>query len=175
MSERVESQGFYEMPWDCDHCDTKGLFAKSQRHCPECGAPQSAVKRSFPKPEEQRRVDGHSYEGSDRHCPACNAPMSAKGKNCTQCGAPLDGSKEVAGVVAAKIVTKPKRKIWPFVLVGIALLGFAIWFLFIRKKEATMAVSAHKWTTAIAIEEFNDYDQEAWRNELPNGTPPLKC
>jgi hypothetical protein len=32
MTERVESQGFYEMLWDCDHCDTKGLFGKSQRH-----------------------------------------------------------------------------------------------------------------------------------------------
>ena len=23
----------YEMLWDCDHCDTKGLLGKSQRHC----------------------------------------------------------------------------------------------------------------------------------------------
>lgn len=175
MTERVESQGFFEMLWDCDHCDTKGLFAKSQRHCPECGAPQSAIKRYFPKPEEQRRVDGHVYQGADRHCPACNAPMSAKGKNCTQCGSPMDGSKEVGGVVAAKVVTKPKRKIWPFVLAGIVLLCFAIWFLFIRKKEATLAVSSHKWTTSIAIEEFNDYENAAWRNELPNGTLPFKC
>lgn len=175
MTERVESQGFYEMLWDCDHCETKGLFAKSQRHCAECGAPQSAIKRYFPKPEEQRRVDGHTYQGSDRHCPACNAPMSANGKNCTQCGSPLDGSAHVAHVMAAKVAMKPKRKIWPFVVAGILILCIAIWFLFIRKKEATMSVASHKWTTQIAIEEYNDYEQQAWRNELPAGTAPLKC
>ena len=48
MTERVVSEGFYEMLWDCDHCDTKGLLAKSQRHCANCGAPQSAYKRYFP-------------------------------------------------------------------------------------------------------------------------------
>ncbi|HEY5946369.1 MAG TPA: zinc ribbon domain-containing protein, partial [Kofleriaceae bacterium] len=90
-SERVESQGHFEMLWDCDHCDTKGLLAKSQRYCANCGAPQSAVKRYFPKPEDQKKVDGHVFEGADRYCPACNAPMGAKANACTQCGSPLDG------------------------------------------------------------------------------------
>ena len=76
--ERVESQGFYEMLWDCDHCETKGLLAKSQRHCAECGAPQNPDKRYFPKEGEEKRVDGHSYEGADRTCPACSAPMGAR-------------------------------------------------------------------------------------------------
>ena len=37
--ERVESEGFFEMLWDCDHCGQQGLLGKTQRHCPECGAP----------------------------------------------------------------------------------------------------------------------------------------
>src|SRR4029077_20953660 len=35
--EREESQGFYEMLWDCQFCDTRGLLAKSQRFCANCG------------------------------------------------------------------------------------------------------------------------------------------
>lgn len=75
--ERVESLGFYEMLWDCEFCGTKGLLAKSQRHCPECGAKQSADARYFPKEGEETKVAGHKYESSDRYCPACNAPQGA--------------------------------------------------------------------------------------------------
>ena len=48
--EREESQGYFEMLWDCDHCDARGLLAKSQRHCANCGAPQNPDKRYFPQP-----------------------------------------------------------------------------------------------------------------------------
>jgi len=46
--EREESQGFFEMLWDCEHCDARGLYAKSQRYCAHCGAPQNPDKRYFP-------------------------------------------------------------------------------------------------------------------------------
>jgi hypothetical protein len=168
-AERTESEGFFEMLWDCDHCSAKGLLGKSQRHCPECGAPQSAIKRYFPTPEQQQRIEGHSYVGADRHCPACDAPMSAKGKNCTQCGSPLDGSKEVEGVAApaAAVPVKPKRRIWPWVVGGLLVLGAAIWFLFIRTRSAEVGIAAHRWERTIAIEQFGSQSLEAWRNELP--------
>src|SRR5580658_2753628 len=98
--DRVESEGFYEMLWDCAHCGTKGLLGKSQRRCPECGAPQDADKRYFPTDEQKQLAVGHVYVGADAHCPSCAAAMGAKVKNCTQCGSPMDGSKEVAGVAA---------------------------------------------------------------------------
>lgn len=166
-TERTESQGFYEMLWDCDHCATKGLFGKSQRHCPECGAPQDAAKRYFPSPDQQQRVHGHEYEGGDLHCPACNAPMGAKAKNCTQCGSPMDGSKAVAGVQKPVAPAPKKRRIWPYVLVGIVLVIVAIWFLFIRKVDAQVTVAGHRWERSIALEQFGDNAQEAWRNEVP--------
>jgi hypothetical protein len=168
MSERVQSEGFYEMLWDCDHCEAKGLLGKSQRHCPECGAPQNPDKRYFPSPEQQKRVDGHSYEGADRHCPACNAPMGAKAKNCAKCGSPLDGSKEVRGVMAAKPEPKKRRKIWPYVVGALSLIGFLIWFFLIRTRDATMTVTAHRWERVITIEKFGDYEEEAWRDKMPS-------
>ena len=61
--EREESQGYYEMLWDCEFCDARGLLAKSQRYCANCGAPQNADKRYFPKEGEERRVDGHRGGG----------------------------------------------------------------------------------------------------------------
>jgi hypothetical protein len=166
MTERTESQGFYEMLWDCDHCDTKGLLGKSQRHCPNCGAPQSAIKRYFPSPEQQQAVQGHVYEGADHNCPACNAPMGAKAKNCTQCGSPMDGSKVVADIVQKAAAVKPKRKIWPYVLIGIALFIFLIWFFFIRTKSASSEVTGHRWERTVAIEEFKEVAQQKWRDEV---------
>jgi hypothetical protein len=175
MTERVESQGHFEMLWDCDHCDTKGLLAKSQRHCPECGAPQSAVKRYFPTPEQQKRVDGHIYEGADLHCPACNAPMGAKAKACTQCGSPLDGSKTVDRVQQAVAPKKKRRRIWPYILIGVALLIFAIWFFFLRTRDAQLEVAAHRWERSIAIEQFGEQQESAWRNETAKDAGPMTC
>ncbi|MDB4953710.1 MAG: uncharacterized protein JWO36_1279 [Myxococcales bacterium] len=174
MSERVESEGFYEMVWDCDHCGTKGLLGKSQRHCAQCGAPQNPDKRYFPTPEQQTKVAGHSYEGSDRYCPACKAPMGAKANNCAQCGSPLDGAREVRGV-EAPIVTKRRRRIWPWVVAAIVLLVFAIWWFFIRTSSAQMTVVAHRWESTIPIEQFGDHPQSAWHDQMPAGAQAPVC
>ena len=173
--EREESQGFFEMLWDCDHCDARGLYGKSQRYCASCGAPQNPDKRYFPKEGQERRVDGHLYEGADRTCPACSTPQSARARNCTHCGSVLDGSAEVRGVAdaAAAQRTAParprraRRRIWPFVLGVLVIFGFGIWWRCVRSQEAEVVVAAHRWTRAIAIEEFNERTEEAWRNEVP--------
>jgi hypothetical protein len=176
MEERVESQGFFEMLWDCEFCGTTGLLGKSQRHCAECGAKQNPDKRYFPKEGEAKRVDGHRYEGSDRTCPACQAPMGAAAKNCTHCGSSLDGATEVRGVVKP-VAAKPKRKIWPIVAViaAIVLVIFAIWYFFIRTKDVTMTVTAHRWERAIGVEEFRDLHESAWKNEVPSDARAVTC
>jgi hypothetical protein len=171
--EREESQGFYEMLWDCDHCDARGLLGKSQRYCANCGAPQNPAKRYFPQEGQQVRVDGHAFEGADRTCPACSAPQSARAHNCTHCGSVLDGAAEVRGVAdaaAAQRAPAPprrRRKIWPIVLGVFAVLAFGIWFRCIRSQSAQVEVAGHRWTRAVAIEEFNERREEAWRNEVP--------
>ncbi len=174
MAERTESEGFYEMLWDCDHCAAKALLGKSQRHCAECGAPQNPDKRYFPTEEQAKRVDGHRYEGSDRHCPACATPMGATAHNCTKCGSPLDGSSEVRGV-AAPVVPTTKRRIWPYVLLALAAIGCAIWFFFIRTKEAKVAVTAHRWERTVAIEKYGDFEESSWRDTVPSGASTPAC
>ncbi len=175
MTERTESEGFYEMLWDCPHCDTKGLLGKSQRHCANCGAPQDPDKRYFPKEGEAKPIDGHRFEGSDRQCPSCNTAMGSTAKNCTSCGSPLDGSKEVRGIAMPVAAKPPKKKVWPIVLAVIAALCIAIWFFFIRKKDATLAVSAHRWERAVAIEKYDDWKQEGWRDAVPAGASIPTC
>jgi hypothetical protein len=174
-SERVESEGFYEMLWDCEFCGTKGLLGKSQRHCPECGAPQSPDKRYFPTPEQQKKVDGHTYEGADRHCPACNAPMAAKAHNCAQCGSPLDGAKDVRGVVTPRPAPKQRRRIWPYIVIGLLLAGFLIWWFFIRTRDAEVTVTAHHWERVVTIEKFGEYDDAAWRDQVPSDASFQVC
>lgn len=178
--EREESLGFYEMLWDCEFCDTRGLLGKSQRYCANCGAPQNPTKRYFPKEGEERRVDGHLYEGADRTCPACQAPQSARAKNCTHCGSVLDGAAEVRGIaspMAAPPAPAPRRrrKIWPIVLGVLMVLAFGIWWRCLRTTEAEVVVAGHRWERAIAIEEFSERREEAWRNELPNDAYDPVC
>ncbi|HWU88631.1 MAG TPA: hypothetical protein VN253_15280 [Kofleriaceae bacterium] len=176
--ERTESQGFFEMLWDCDHCDTKGLLAKSQRHCPECGAKQNPDTRYFPKEGEERRIDGHKYEGADRSCGSCNAPQSARANNCTNCGAPLDGAREVKGVGSAPIAPPKKPRRWWLVVLIVALIGlaiFGIWYRFIRKRSETMTVTAHRWERVVPIEEYNDYSEQGWRDTMPSDAHLVSC
>jgi len=173
MAEREESQGFFEMLWDCEHCDTRGLLAKSQRHCANCGAPQNADKRYFPKEGEAVRVDGHKFEGADRACPSCGAPQSSAAHNCTRCGSPLDGSAEVRGVMssppaqAAAAAPRRGRRIWPFVVAVLVIFGGGIWWRCLRTQEAQVVVASHTWTRAIAIEEFAERSEEGWRDQVP--------
>ena len=174
VTERSESQGFFEMLWNCDHCETKGLLAKSQRHCPECGAPQNPDKRYYPPPGVEVRVDGHQYVGGDRTCPSCSAPMAAKAKNCTQCGSPLDGAREVKSVDVAP-PPKKRRKLWPYIVAAVLVVAFAIWFFFIRKHEATVAVAGHRWDCTIPIEEFKQVSESAWHDQVPAGADVSGC
>lgn len=176
--QREESQGFYEMLWDCDHCETKRLLAKSQRHCPECGAKQNTDKRYFPKEGEAQRVEGHQYEGSDRWCPACQAPQSARARNCTHCGSPLDGASEIRGIAAPVAPQRVRRRRWWIPVVVIALIAaiiFSIWYRFIRKREATMTVTAHRWERSIGIDQFDEHREQAWRNEMPSDARMAAC
>lgn len=176
---RVESEGHYEMLWDCDHCGAKGLLGLSQRFCAECGAPQNPVKRYFPKEGEQKRVDGHNYEGADRQCPSCNSAMGAKAKNCTHCGAPMDGSaREVRAVAAPVVVAPPKKRRWWIVAVVIgviALIIFGTWWRFFRTKEVEMAVTEHRWSREIAIEEFKILSESDWRDRVPGDAEGRMC
>lgn len=184
MAERTESQGVFEMLWDCDHCGTTGLLAKSQRYCANCGAPQNADKRYFPKEGEAKRVDGPRYEGADRNCPACSAPQSANAHNCTNCGSPLDGAAEVRGVMsggnaavnAAMGQPKKSRKwIWLVVLGVLLVGGFGIWYRFIRKQSATKTVTAHRWQREIPIEEYNEFSETNWRDKMPRDARMAVC
>lgn len=180
--EREESEGFYEMLWDCDHCDARGLLGKSQRHCASCGAPQNPAKRYFPEPGDQRRVDGHSYVGADRSCPACGTPQSARANNCTHCGSVLDGAAEVRGVMSAPAVPANSARPTPRLrlrTVGIAiaaLVGGGLWWSrCMRTESADVVVGGHSWVRTVTIEEFNDQTEEAWRNELPPGASLPIC
>jgi hypothetical protein len=169
--ERVESEGFYEMLWDCEHCGTKRLLAKSQRYCAECGAPQNPDKRYYPPPDQEQRVEGHAYEGGDRTCPSCQSPMGAKAKNCTHCGSPLDGARDVKSV-DDKLPAPPKKKRrWPWILAIVLLVvgattGFLIWY-FTRTKNVKLEIVGHRWQRTIAIVEMRDHEVRAWRDQPP--------
>ncbi|CAN5893547.1 hypothetical protein BH11MYX2_BH11MYX2_09910 [soil metagenome] len=168
--ETTSSLGHYEMLWDCDHCDQKGLLGKSQRHCPQCGAPQSADKRYFPPEGSEQRSEGHKFEGADRKCPACGDPMSARALMCTKCGSPMDGAMQIKALLTPKPAPPPQtssaKKV--FIIIGAILaVIFVIWFIFFRTKNETVKVTGHHWKSQIAVEEFGSVQHTDWRDHVP--------
>ena len=83
----------YEMLWDCQFCGSKGLLGKSQRFCPNCGAPQNPDSRYYPSDEQKIEAQGYEYVGADVTCPACKHLNSGKSEFCEQCGSPLKGGQ----------------------------------------------------------------------------------
>lgn len=177
MQERSESLGHYEMLWDCEYCGTTGLLAKSQRHCANCGGKQNPDKRYFPKEGEEKKIDGHRFEGTDRYCPSCAQPMGATALNCTNCGSALEGAQTVKPLAAPQ---KPARAPtnWKKILIivgAIALVIVLVWYFFFRTKEATMAVTGHTWSRAIAVEEFGEQSDSSWRDRMPSDARFPSC
>jgi hypothetical protein len=71
-------------------------LAKTQRHCPMCGAAQDPKRRYFPRPDQEVEVKGHRFVGVDWACTFCESPNSAAAAFCINCGGPKDGAKHVA-------------------------------------------------------------------------------
>lgn len=165
--------GVYEMFWDCAFCDTKALLGKTNRFCPNCGAPQDPAKRYFP-PEGKFIAANTTYDGVDVACPACQTPNGAKANNCKHCGSPLNEAAKVALVgaaVPAKPVAPPvppKKSVWPWVLGGVALLLVAgITVSLVWKKKVTVTVDGHAWSRVIDIEEKRVVGESSWCDSMP--------
>ena len=178
-SERTESAGFYEMLWDCEFCESKGLLANKQRHCPECGGKQNADKRYFPKEGEEARIDGHKYEGSDKLCPNCQAPQSNLAHNCTNCGAAQDGAGEVKGVAAPVAPVAPAKKsrwwIW-LIVVAVVIVGIVLLVKQCNRTESkTITVAAHRWEFSIGVEQYDNHDKQDWEDHIPSGVIATRC
>ena len=86
---------FFEMLWDCEQCDARQLLAKSQRHCPTCGAAQDPQRRYFPQYGQEVEAKGHQYVGIDWICTYCESPSSAAAAFCANCGGPKEGATNV--------------------------------------------------------------------------------
>lgn len=175
----------FEMLWDCEFCQTAALLGKTNRYCPQCGAPQNADKRYFPPPGKEVAANT-TYEGADKSCPACQTPNGAKANNCRHCGSPLDGSAAVRtqgdrldGKPAAQALAKapPPRagpkKWWLWAGGGTAaVLSLCLVSMF-WTREATVSVKGHAWSRAIDVETFGPVAKSAWCDATPAGAYEL--
>jgi hypothetical protein len=167
--------GVFEMFWDCAFCDTKALLGKTNRFCPNCGAPQDAKKRYFPPPGKEV-VANTEYEGVDVTCPACQTPNGAKAKCCKQCGSPLNEAGRVALVQrqgaptqTSKQAAPKKSSKLPFVLGGVAVLVIAFIVVALTwKKQVQVTVAGHSWERVIDIEEKRARSDSSWCDSTPS-------
>jgi hypothetical protein len=88
----------YEMLWDCKFCGHQKLLAKTDRTCPQCGAPQDPSWRYFPSDADKVEVENYTFAGKDRLCPACDSINTADQKFCIRCGASMEGAAEASTV-----------------------------------------------------------------------------
>lgn len=96
------------MLWDCRYCGARKLLARSQRYCPQCGAPQDPATRHFPADDEKVEASGYRYEGVDKVCKACQSPNGALAEFCGQCGAPLGDAVPVKPAASETRSTEAK-------------------------------------------------------------------
>lgn len=185
----------YEMLWDCGYCGAQKLLGKSQKFCPQCGAPQDTQARYFPDEPDKVEVLGHRYEGADKICPACQAPNGALAEFCGRCGSPLseaarakrlqdqvraDEAKFAASLSLRQqeaerrrhpaAVAPPARtgnqRLYLWVAVALSVLGLVLALLFWTRQE-TVVVSGHYWRQAIQIERYGPVAESAWCDSMP--------
>lgn len=163
----------YEMMWDCSYCDTVKLLGKSHKHCPNCGTAQDSTKRYFPPEEEKVAVEDHEYIGKDKVCGFCEAPNSSLAKFCTECAAPMDGTKDVSLVQdpdespPLPETEKPKKGSPLKWIVGLALLVVVI-VIFTLEEEKGVVVTSHTWSRSIDVEQYKQVTEKDWRDRVPS-------
>lgn len=162
----------YEMLWRCEFCGKDKLHGKSQRFCPECGAPQNPIQRYFPSDAELVVADDSVYHGADVICPACKTANAASNVFCQQCSAPLQNASSVKFQQDIDIIDNPKpsKSYTTIVLaiLGIVLVGVAFFLIdHFWRKTMTLQLLSAQWTREIKIEKFSSVHDSNWCSSMP--------
>jgi hypothetical protein len=191
----MADEQIFEMLWDCPACGTRGLLARTNRACPNCGSPQDPSMRYFPAEGTAVAVVNPVYVGADVICPNCQTPNSKNANFCVNCSAPLKDAKAVrtfgeqtraegssfaeedlkarrrAEKEAARGVKPAKPRASPLPLVIMALiLIFAggIWAFSLTRNE-TVTVAGATWQRSIQVQRFQPVSSSAWCDSMPIG------
>lgn len=179
-------EAVYEMLWDCKYCGQKKNLGLTHRFCPGCGGPQDPAARYFPTDDQKVAVKDHPFVGADLHCPSCNQPMSAAAKNCTNCGSPLQGGRQVAlkeapgAMPPQPVMAQPPPQVQPpkksnlGLILGIVggVVGLIVILILVAvfwKREGTFAVAGHAWERDIVVEQYSQNHKSVWCTEVPPG------
>ncbi|MBI5877158.1 MAG: zinc ribbon domain-containing protein [Chloroflexi bacterium] len=106
-----ETLGYVELEWTCKTCGTKNKG--TQKTCTSCGAPMPD-KQEFELPTQQVLITDpkaaeQAAKGPDKTCEFCGTRNPVDAKNCSQCGASMEGAKaREAGQVLGAFQDKPQ-------------------------------------------------------------------
>jgi len=162
------------MWWRCEFCGAEALRAKTQRHCPHCGAPQNPANRYFPPESAQTALTEHVYHGPDRLCGACGVANTGNARFCERCGAPLDEARTVVlhrdeanqPNDPPKTSTPPRATSRRGLIVVSMVLG-AIALAYFWRDEVSVELIAKPWRHEIKVEQFLIVEETAWCRALP--------
>jgi RNA polymerase subunit RPABC4/transcription elongation factor Spt4 len=185
------SKKYYQMLWDCEYCGAKGLLAKDQKVCPQCGGKQNADHRYMPDMAQAQEVVGHSVKGCDRVCGACGRVMPVDTVVCPGCGNDMEDAAEVKRQQAlapqppqpAAHEARPVQKSilgsirWSWVFsIGFPLLLAVAYYAYPAldshfAKSASFTLTRKYWTTSIEVEKYGP-ETRTYTCEVPRGLLP---
>jgi hypothetical protein len=174
QNNRSSDEPVYEMLWKCIFCGTDKLRGKTQRFCPNCGAPQAAKNRYFPTEEDMIAVENDNYQGIDKLCAACGTANAAASSFCSQCGSAMDGTKnaelkvDAASTLASESEPPRKRSWWVTLLIFTMLLGITFFIVnYFWRDTVTLELVSSEWQREIKIEQLQAVQNSAWCDVKP--------
>jgi hypothetical protein len=174
QNSRSSDEPVYEMLWKCNFCGTDKLRGKTQRFCPNCGAPQEAKNRYFPTEQDMIAVENDNYQGVDKLCSACGTANSATSSFCSQCGSAMTGTKNAELKVDAASTPVPeseppkKRSWWVTLLIFTMLLSITFFIVnYFWRDTVTLELVSSEWQREIKIEQLQAVQDSAWCDVKP--------
>jgi hypothetical protein len=193
-----KSLGFVPLIWECPSCGTQN--PGPIKTCTSCGAPQpenveflqvDQEKFDFIKDEALIRM---AKAGPDIHCPWCGTRNPSTAKLCSNCGGELSqGGKPrqtggrvqtVAEAHARPSETPPTPRqpiktrsviIGAIILIALIVGGILLFNWINQTKTIKATVSDVYWERTVALEEYMQVTESAWRDELPDGAEVISC
>lgn len=171
--------------WDCPYCSTKGIRGDN-RKCPYCGIQIPPDTKYYIKQDVHEEVEQSKLDSAAHWiCEYCDTQNPAAANYCTNCGSPKEDARRdyfgngLNGNPSRRPVQTPtpqpqqgsaardyldllkafvKNYKWSIIF-GL-LIVFVFWLF--KPVTRTATVSGFEWERSIAIEEYQNVDENGW-------------
>lgn len=184
----MTSNGSTEFLWDCRHCGSEGLLARTEAYCRFCGSLQD---------KEHRYLASPTFASNPKaaiSCGGCLSLTAVDSRFCSHCGAqvecdllpgdtsadlainPLEGEDSKAGTpsqetiqLAEPLIFAPsptsRRRLAAILTTLLSGLGM----IFVWTQPQSVEVIGHQWVKGVKIERYLPSNETSWCHQVPTG------